>query len=142
MPGEINKASPVARSGILIASDSNGVGLTGRSSGASPHGAAASTARNTGAEHRRELLRLAHERVDQRRQRVAVGHDQSDRVGDAGSTIGIERTVSVKPSTSASFAGMTLAHLPVRTWANSTMIESDSSVGADLGARLRAATAR
>ena len=48
----------------------------------------------------------------------------------SGSTMGIERTVSVRPRTSASLAGMTLAQRPVRTWANSTTMESDSSVGA------------
>src|SRR5262249_25843047 len=47
----------------------------------------------------------------------------------AGSTIGMDRTLSVRPSVSASFDGMMLAHLPVRTWANSTIIEFDSSVG-------------
>jgi hypothetical protein len=49
----------------------------------------------------------------------------------SGSTIGIARIVSVSPSVSASLEGITLAHCPVRTWANSTIIEFDSSIGGD-----------
>src|SRR5262249_47529853 len=47
----------------------------------------------------------------------------------SGSTIGIERKRSVRPSVSASFSGMTLAQRPVRTCENSTIIEFDSRVG-------------
>ena len=38
--------------------------------------------RAVGAENRRELLGLADQRIDQRRQRVAMGHDQPDRMRD------------------------------------------------------------
>ena len=44
----------------------------------------------------------------------------------SGSTMGMARIVSVRPSVSASFAGMTLAQRPVRTCANSTIMELDS----------------
>ena len=47
----------------------------------------------------------------------------------SGSTMGMALIVSVRPSVSASFAGMTLAQRPVRTWANSTIMELDSKVG-------------
>ena len=47
----------------------------------------------------------------------------------SGSTMGIERMLSVSPKVSASLDGMMLAHCPVRTWANRTIIELDSSVG-------------
>src|SRR5215470_7887187 len=47
----------------------------------------------------------------------------------AGSTIGMALTFSVRPRLSANFAGMMLAHRPVRTWANNTIMEFDSSVG-------------
>src|SRR5256714_10121140 len=53
----------------------------------------------------------------------------------SGSTIGIARIVSVRPSVSASFEGITLAQRPVRTCANSTIIELDSSVGCGLPPR-------
>ena len=52
----------------------------------------------------------------------------------SGSTIGMARIVSVRPSVSASFAGITLAQRPVRTCENSTIIEFDSSVGCGLAA--------
>ena len=49
----------------------------------------------------------------------------------SGSVIGMARSVSVRPSVSASLAGITLAQRPVRTCENSRIIESDSSVGRD-----------
>src|ERR1700756_1933266 len=47
----------------------------------------------------------------------------------SGSTMGMARIVSVRPSVSASFAGITLAQRPVRTCENRTIIELDSSIG-------------
>ena len=52
----------------------------------------------------------------------------------SGSTIGMARMVAVRPSVSASRAGITLAQRPVRTCANRTIIEFDSSVGCDIAA--------
>ena len=48
----------------------------------------------------------------------------------AGSTMGIALTMAPSPSVCATTAGMTLDHLPVRTWLISTIIEFASSVGA------------
>src|SRR6187200_2494660 len=47
----------------------------------------------------------------------------------SGSTIGILRIGSSKPNDWARLSGMIDAHLPVRMWENSTIIEFDSSVG-------------
>ncbi len=47
----------------------------------------------------------------------------------SGSTMGMERSSEVRPRESASIAGMTLDHWPVRTWVKSTIMELLSSVG-------------
>ena len=46
----------------------------------------------------------------------------------SGSTMGMERSRSVRPRVSASCLGMTLAQRPVRTWENNTIIELDGKV--------------
>jgi hypothetical protein len=46
----------------------------------------------------------------------------------SGSTIGIDRSTSVRPSVAAKRAGITLAHRPVRTCEYNRIIESDTSV--------------
>jgi formate dehydrogenase subunit delta len=50
-----------------------------------------------------DFPRHMHKCGDQRRHRIALGDHETNAVGDVGSTIGMLRTVSARPSVSASF---------------------------------------
>ncbi len=58
-----------------------------------------------------------------------MGGDQSHQMFGLGCRDRIIRISSPKPKDSATFFGMIDAHLPVRIWEKSTIIELDSSVG-------------
>ncbi len=72
---------------------------------------------------------LRDQRGGERRHRLARRHHQADGVHGLRLDDRDRAQRSVRPSVSASFAGITLAQRPVRTCENSTIIEFDSSVG-------------
>ena len=66
---------------------------------------------------------------DERREGLAMGGDQSDRVAGGRLGDGNDGDLAMKAEDFATFFGMMLHQRPVRIWENSPIIEFDSSFG-------------